>query len=253
MDQCYEICLFVLTASNNVKADVISIHNLSSSIALVHVSIPKVICSRVRICMTEETIFSYVFVFFFLEKKLKVCAGIRTLILHTRLWKYGSTKPVFFFSFFLWIFFKALYDSLTVWESVFWSFQNREKNTLQFPCRCLLLLPSRRLYLLRGELPNLLWVIDELEKVFFWWFGFSGHAELVVCRRLPGILCYMCVCCNRVTEERQALLGRVSEVNLEFLDQRSVWFYIGNFLLVLHLCTHLFLLKNRTKTWRVSF
>lgn len=136
-------------------------------------------------------------------------------------------------------------NSLTVWESLFQSFQHREKNTLQipFPLWSCLLLPSR-LYLLGGEFPNPLHVTDELGKVFFWWFGFFGCAELVVCWRLPSILWYMCICCNRVTEERQALLGRVSEVNLESLDQRSVWFYIGNVLLVLHLWTHLFLLKK---------
>ena len=144
---------------------------------------------------------------------------------------------------------------LRIWESLFQSFQNREKNTLliSFPYWSTLILPSRRLYLLRGELPNLLQVIDELESVFFWWFGFFGHAELVVCWRLPSILWHTCICFNRVTEERQALLGRVSEVNLEFLDQRSVWFYLAKVLLVLYLWTHLFLLKNRTKTLWVRF
>lgn len=177
-------------------------------------------------------------------------------------WKCRSTKPVFF-SFFLWGFFSHCMAVRILWNLQSHSlgifipvlFQNREKNTLQipFPFWSCLLLPSR-LYLLGGEFLNPLHVTDELGKVFFWWFGFSGCAELVVCWRLPSILWYMCICCNRVTEERQALLGRVSEVNLESLDQRSVWFYIGNVLLVLHLWTHLFLLKkNRTKTWWVGF
>lgn len=65
---------------------------------------------------------------------------------------------------------------------------------------------------------------------------------------------YTCACCNRVTEERQALLGRVSEVNLESLDQRSVWFLHWKcFVSFAPRWTHLCLLKSRTKLGEWTF
>lgn len=153
-------------------------------------------------------------------------------------------KPVFFFSFFLWfvVLFCLFSHCMTKLENYELYKQSHslgifipdlseqwDKKFLQipFPFWNPLLLLLRRLSLLSGEFFHPLQVA-ELENGFFWWFGFSGHAELVMHWRLTAILWYMCICSTRVTEERQALLARVSEVNLEFLDQRSVWLYIGN-------------------------